>query len=39
MEVTLALDTQYIRLPARELRTTDDDLYHEYIEVRETGGK
>ena len=39
MEVTLPLDTQYIRLPPKEVRTEDDDLYQEYIEVHEAGGK
>ena len=39
MEVTLPLDTQYIRLPPKEVRTEDEDLYLEYIEVHEAGGK
>ena len=38
LEVTLPLDTAGIRLPRMEVRIDDDDLYKEYIEVREGSG-
>ena len=38
LEVTLPLDTASIRLPPQEVRIDDDDLYKEYIEIREGSG-
>ena len=38
LEVTLPLDTAGIHLPPREVRIDDDDLYKEYVEIREGSG-
>ncbi len=38
LEVTLPLDVGSIRLPPVDLRIDDDDLYKEYIEIREGSG-
>ena len=38
LEVTLPLDISSIRLPSQEVRLDDEDLYKEYIEVREGSG-
>ncbi len=38
LEVMLPLDTSHIRLPPLEGRVDDEDLYLEYIEVREGAG-
>ena len=38
LEVTLPLATNHIRLPPMDVRTDDEDLYKEYIEVREGSG-
>ena len=38
LEVTLPLDVEHITLPPPETRMEDEDLYKEYIEVRESGG-
>ena len=35
LDISLPLDTRFITLPPIELRSEDDDLYKEYIEVRE----
>ena len=37
LDVTLPLEISFITLPPSELRTDDEDLYKEYIEVREGG--
>ena len=39
LEVTLPLDTEHITLPPYETRLDDEDLYKEYVEVREAGGR
>ncbi|ELT90741.1 hypothetical protein CAPTEDRAFT_219540 [Capitella teleta] len=39
LEVTLPLDVEHITLPPAETRLEDEDLYKEYIEVRESGDK
>ncbi len=38
LEVALPLDTALIRLPPPEVRVDDDDLYREYVEIREGAG-
>ena len=38
LEVTLPLDTAGIHLPPQEVRIDDDDLYKEYVEIREGSG-
>ena len=38
LEVSLPLNTEHIVLPPTELRLNDDDLYTEYIEVRDGSG-
>ena len=35
LDITLPLDTRFIALPPNELRTDDEDMYREYLEVRE----
>lgn len=35
LNINLPLDTRGISLPPNELRSDDDDLYKEYIEVQE----
>ena len=34
LEIVLPLETEHIRLPPRDARMDDDDLYKEYVEVR-----
>ena len=38
LEVLLPLEIDSIQLPPPELRQEDEDLYREYIEVREGAG-
>ena len=38
LEVSLPLETEYIRLPPQESRQDDPDMYKEYIEIREGSG-
>jgi hypothetical protein len=38
LEVSLPLDTSEIRLPVREARLDEEELYLEYLEVSEGSG-
>ena len=39
LEVTLPLDVSNIVLPPTELRVDNEDMYREYLEVREGSGQ
>ena len=38
LEVSLPLENDFIKLPPQEIRINDNDLYKEYLEVREGSG-
>ncbi len=38
LEITLPLDVAYIILPPNDVRLDDEDLYKEYVEVRDGSG-
>ena len=38
LEVTLPLETSSIVLPPNDVRLDDEDLYKEYVEVRDGSG-
>ena len=38
LQITLPLDTQQIRLPPAEVRQNDEDMYKEYVEIRDGSG-